>query len=167
MAGQLSYSYQTPRGIAGSLYDISPYAIDSRLNGEDAPGTMKYGMGAVRGASPGVDILVPDNAATPDQFEGIILTGFTNQMNMQGDVIIYPAATVGILRWGRAWVRVAPGETPEYGDDLYLIITGANSGMFSTIDTNMPVNGRFIGGLGTSNIAPVEIYNQRNDKEAE
>jgi len=165
MSGQLSYSYQTPRGIAGSLYDLAPYAINSRLNAEDTPGALKYGMGAIIGDTPGVSVLAPGAAATPEQFEGIVMTGFTNQMNMQGEVNIYPQQTVGVLRYGNAWVRVAPDEEPEYGDSLYLIITGANAGMFSTIDTNMPVMGRFIGGLGTGNIAPVELFNQKNVSE--
>ena len=32
MSGQLTYTYHTPKGVAGALVDISPYSIDSRTN---------------------------------------------------------------------------------------------------------------------------------------
>jgi len=163
MSGQLSYSYQTPKGVPGSLLDISPYSIDSRVNGETDPAKMKYGMGAVIGANPGTDILVPTATSVAENFEGVILTGFTNQMNMSGDVSIFPLQTVGILRWGRAWVRVASGVSPNYGDQLYLIITGTNTGMFTNnAGAGIEVPGTFIGGLGTGDIAPAVIYNQKS-----
>ena len=164
MAGQLSYSYQTPRGIAGSLYDISPYAIDSRMNAEEMPGVMKFGMGVVQGDTPGINVNVPTIDATPAEFEGIAMTGFTNQLNMQGELIVYPQATVGLLVWGRAWARVQEDLTIVYGDPLYLVTDGPDAGLFTNEETdNMAIKGRFIGGLGTGNIAPVEIYNQKSE----
>ncbi len=164
MSGQLSYTYQTPKGVAGALVDITAYSIDSRMNGEIKTDAMLFGMGAVAGNNPGKDVLVPTDAATADKFEGVIMTGYTQQMTMSGEVHCYPSQTVGVLRWGRAWARVADDITPEYGDALYLIKTGDDAGCFTnTTDetTNIAVNGRFIGGLGNGNIAPVEIYNQK------
>lgn len=163
MSGQLSYTYQTPKGVAGGLFDISPYAIDSRVNGEDDASTMMFGMGVVQGANPGSDVLVPTEDSEASQFEGLVLTGFTNQMNTAGEVKIFPLQTVGILRWGKAWARVADGVTPAYGEPLYIILEGDDRGKFTNEETdNLAVNGKFIGGLGTGDIAPVEIYNQKN-----
>lgn len=166
MAAQTSYSYQTPRGVAGGLYDISPYAIDSRTNGEIVPGALMFGMGAVQGDVPGVTVAIPTAGDTGDAFEGIVLTGFTNQQNMLGEIQIYPQQTVGILRWGRAWARIAEGVTPAYGESLFLIIDGDEAGLFTTspgiVDAeNLAINGRFIGGAGTGAVAPVELYNQK------
>ena len=163
MAAQTSYSYQTPRGVPGGLFDISPYAIDSRTNGEENIGVLLFGMGAMQGTHPGVDVLVPVAGDTEDTFEGIVLTGFTNQQTMQGEVILYPQQVVGILRWGRAWVRVAEGVTPAYGENLYLINSGPNAGLFTNVEGDgLAINGRFIGGLGTTSVAPVELYNQKS-----
>jgi len=165
MSGQLSYTYQTPKGVAGSLFDISPYSIDSRVNGEASDDAMKFGMGVVQGAAPGTDVKVPAAADTADKFEGVALTGFTQQMNTAGEVKIYNMQTVGILRWGRAWVRVAGSADPAYGDSLYLIKSGSERGMFtndSDSGANIAINGKFIGSPGTGGTAPAVIYNQKN-----
>ena len=57
MPGQLSYSYQTPQGVAGGLLDIAPYSIDSRLNGETDENSMMFGMAAVQGPNSGLDVV--------------------------------------------------------------------------------------------------------------
>ena len=164
---QLSYNYQPPIGIAGSLYDISSHAINSRSNGETTPGVMRFGMGVVLGDTPGVNITLPSAATTLPEFEGISMTGFTNQMNMAGEVYVMPQQSIGVLRWGRAWVRIEEGAAPAYGDSVYLIIDGDDAGMFTNDDgggDNLAINAMFIGGLGTSSIAPIELYNQKNEE---
>jgi len=163
MAGQMNYGFQTPRGIAGSLYDLAPYEIVSRLNGEVTPGVMLFGMGAVIGDVPGVNVMVPETDATAAEFEGVIMTGFTNQMNMAGDVNIYPQQTVGILRWGNAWVRIPDDVAPDYGEDVFLIITGSDAGKFTNDSAaGISINARFIDKPGTGSIAPIQIFNQKN-----
>ena len=161
MAGQLTYNFNTPRGIAGTLFDISPYAIDSRINAETSSDAMLFGMGVVQGDVPGTNINVPATTSTIAEFEGISMASLTTQQTIPGEVKVYPQTTVGVLRWGKAWARVAPGETPAYGDDLFLIISGPNAGMFSTDDTNLAINGKFEGPLGTGNVAPVVLFNQK------
>jgi hypothetical protein len=166
MAGQLSYSYQTPKGVAGSLLELSPYAVDSRLNGEVDETVMLFGMGAMRGDNPGVNVLVPEAGMTIDLFDGMILTGFTQQMDMAGRVRVFPNQTVGILKWGRGWARVEPDIDIEYGDALYLIIDGVNRGLFTNDDgggDNLAIKGQFVGTHGTGDIAPIELYNQKSE----
>lgn len=164
MSVQTSYNYSTPKGVAGSLFDLAPYSIDSRINGESAVGTLKFGMGAVRGATPGSDVKIPTSSATADVFEGVVLTGFNTQMNMDGVVEILPSQTVGILRYGKAWVRIKSGITVAYGDPLYLIISGDNAGLFTvasdSASTKIAIAGRYIGAKGTGDVAPIELYNQ-------
>ena len=167
---QLNYSYQPPIGVPGSLYDLSPYAINSRSNGETAPGALKYGMGVVLGDTPGKNVNLPTDASTLAEFEGVAMTGFTDQMDMAGEVIILPQRTVGVLRWGRAWVRIEEGVVDiAYGDPVYLVIDGADAGLFTNDDgggDNLAINAMFIGGLGTTSVAPVELYNQKNEAAA-
>jgi hypothetical protein len=158
---QLSYTYTTPKGVAGGLYDISPYAVDSRINGEATADTLKFGMGAVQGTTPGTDVKVPATADTADKFEGLVLTGFASEMDMSGTVKLFPKQTVGVLRYGKAWARIADGIVVAYGEPLYLIKTGDNAGLFTNVATsNMPVNGKFIGAADSNSIAPIELYNQ-------
>ena len=161
MSAQLSYSYQTPRGVPGGIMDISPYRIDSRANGETAPGILKFGMGAMQGDTPGVNVLRPLAGDTADAFEGIVMTGFTQQQTMLGELELMPQQVVGIMRWGTAWVRVASGAAPQYGDPLNLVISGPDAGKFTTSAAGtLAIKGRFIGGLGTGPVAPVELFNQ-------
>jgi len=164
MSGQLSYSYQTPKGIAGSLIDISPYAIDSRINAEVTTGVLKFGMGAMQGDIPGVNVLVPIDTMSIEQFEGVVMTGFTQMHDLEGNVAIPSLATVGVLQFGRAWVRIPDGVEPVYGESVYLIVDGDDAGLFSNDDdggANLAINGTFIGGPGTGSIAPAIIYNQK------
>lgn len=160
---QTNYSYQTPKGVAGGLYDISPYSVDSRINGETTADALKFGMGAVQGAAPGTDVKVPTDSDTADKFEGLVLTGFVQEMERDGDLKLQPKQTVGILRYGKAWARVVPGATVQYGDPLYLVNEGECAGLFTNDDDDgdtLAIKGRFIGPVDSSNIAPVEIYNQ-------
>jgi hypothetical protein len=161
---QTSYSYQAPAGVAGGLIDLRPYSIVSRMNGEDSVNAMRFGMGVMRGENPGSDILVPKASMAANQFEGISMNSFTQQMGLDGKVPVYPKQTVGLLRWGCAWARVKPGISPEYGDKCYLITSGADAGLFANEDpgagNGIAVNAMFIGSLGTGDIAPVELFNQ-------
>jgi len=164
MAAQLTYNYATPKGVAGGLFDIAPYRIDSRLNGETDDNKMMFGMGAVQGATPGTDVLVPTSASTIVTFEGLVVANLTNEMNMQGDVSVKTQGTLGVMRWGRGWARVVPGITPKYGDPLYLTITGTYAGFFTNVSGSgtIAVNGTFAGGLGSINVAPIRLNNQFN-----
>ena len=42
------YSQQTPKGAAGSLYDLTSHVVDSFMN-EENDGVMGYGVGVVVG----------------------------------------------------------------------------------------------------------------------
>lgn len=161
MSVQTSYTQATPKGAAGGLYDLSNRAINTRLNSESG-NALKFGMGVVQGATPGSDIKVPAAGATAAKFEGIVVNGYTNEMNREGAVSISPGASVGVLQYGKIWARLAPNDAPAYGDKLYLVISGDNAGLFTKTsgDNTVEVNGRFIGGKGTGDIAPVELYYQ-------
>ena len=156
------YSYQTRRGAAGTLYDISPYAIDSRLcDGPD--GAMKYGMGTVAGEHPGATVALPTEASGPADFAGIAMTGHATEMDMDGSVGIRSQQTVGALAWGRAWARTAPGTEPKYGEAARLITSGPDAGLFTNDERGIPVRARFIGEKGSGDVAPVELFNQRQE----
>lgn len=149
---QTSYSYGTPRGIAGGLVDLNDYTIDARCNEADN-GTLKFGMGVVTGTKAGANITVPTSAATAAQFEGVVTNKRTHEMAMDGSVSIAKNETLGILRRGRVYVRVKDGAAPEYGADLYLITGGANAGYFTTSDDDEETNKIKVGGYYQSEVA--------------
>lgn len=163
MSVQTSYGFATPKGVAGGLFDLSPYSMDSRLNGESGD-ALKYGMGAVIGTTAGVDVKVPINTDTVAEFDGVVMTGYNTEMDITRAITIMPKATVGILKTGKAWVRIDDKSAPAYGDQLYLIIAGDFAGCFTTAAavtsesyTAIKVNGHFIGSKGTGYIAPAFV----------
>jgi len=166
MSGQLSYNYQPPLGIAGTLTDINNRSIDSFLNGEANPYAMKYGMGVVQGNNPGKDVLIPTASSEAAIFEGIAMSNLTTQQTMDGKVLVRSGETIGVLRWGRAWARIVPGLTIDREDPVYLIITGLDAGYFTNVDGDadtISIKGTFTGKVGTGDIAEINLRNQMNE----
>ena len=161
MSAQTSYAQATPRGAAGGLFDLSGHAVNTRINGESGT-TLKFGMGVVQGSTPGSDIKIPATGATTAKFEGITVNGYTNEMNSEGNVFISHGASIGVLQYGKIWARIKAEDAPTYGDKAFLIITGANAGLFTKTagSDTIPVPGRFIGAKGTGDVAPIELFYQ-------
>lgn len=164
---QMNYNQATPNGVAGALVDLSAHVVDTRLN--ESGTALKFGMGVVHGTTPGSDIKIPVAGTTAAEFEGVVVHTYANEMDMSGAVAIQPFSALSVMRYGRIWVRLEADITPAYGDPLYLIIDGDDAGAFTnTADTptdgatakTVAVKGRFIGGKGTGDVAPVELYNQ-------
>jgi hypothetical protein len=173
MAAQLDYNVVTPKGLAGELYDLNHYAVNSRLNAENA-GVLKYGYGVVPGTTAG-SVKLPTTAFTNRlTFEGIVLNSFTNEQSMVGVVALPADICVGILEWGRAWGVIVPGKTYAKDEVVYLVLeanaeTGALPGMFSNTATeageyattnNLALDARFLA-PADNGIAPIEIFNMR------
>ena len=161
MSAQTRYGYATPIGAAGGIVDLAPYAVDTFLN-EEENGVMKFGMGVVQGSKPGVNIALPESGATADKFEGVTTNNRTTEYDMDGHLAVRKGVGIGVMRYGRIYVRVETGDEPAYGDPLYLIIDGDEAGCFTSTEddgTTMAVNGRFIGGIDNG-IAPVELMRQ-------
>ena len=85
---------------------------------------------------------------------------------MDGDLSIRKGASVGVMRYGRIYARVADGVTVKYGDALYLLTDGENAGMFTnaasaTTPKAVAVKGRFLGAADLSTkVAAVELFDQ-------
>ncbi|MCL1988124.1 MAG: hypothetical protein FWG64_09180 [Firmicutes bacterium] len=163
---QLNYSYQKQIGIAGGLYDVSPHSVNSRtfVPLDDSPVPLKFGMGVVVDSeSPGRKVTLPTENSTAADFEGLILTGHISEQNMQGEIAIKPSETVGVLRFGKAYARIEPNIEPKYGDKVYLITSGDFVGYFTNVAANaIPIKAQFLGN-SSSNIAPIEIFNQQQE----
>lgn len=159
---QLNYNFAPDLGIAGGLYDLTGYVCDSFCNAEK-DGVLKHGMGIVTGSAAGIAAL-PTKDSTISNFEGILVNGLTTEHSMDGSVVVKEGTTVGVLKQGRIWARVAADAVPANGKAVYFIIKGDNAGLFTTSDddTNasnaIAINAKFIGGKGSSDVAPVELY---------
>jgi hypothetical protein len=81
-------------------------------------------------------------------------------MDLRGHSALNRTFTLSVIKWGKVWVRLADGLTVNYGDQLYLVNTGNDAGLFANSGEGaIAVNGKFIGGVESGNIAPVELFN--------
>lgn len=161
MSAQTRYGYATPIGAPGGIVDLAPYAIDTFLNDEEN-GVLKFGMGVVQGSKPGVNVALPASGATSDKFEGVATNNRTTEYDMDGRIFVRKGVGVGVMRYGRIYVRVKTGDAPEYGDPLLLIINGDDAGCFTSTEDSgntIAVNGRFLGGVDNG-VAPVELMRE-------
>lgn len=163
MSVQTSYNFYTAHGVAGGLYDISPYTIDSR-NNEEANGKVKFGLGVVDGTAVGKQVKLPTSASKKENFDGVVVNSHAHEQDFYGAVTIRNGETVGVLKDGRIHVRIAPDSEPKYGDAVYLITDGDYAGYFTTETgiseasyTAVKLNGHFIGEKSTDAIAPAYI----------
>lgn len=83
MGVQKTYSYATGKGVAGGIYDMFHYPVDSRFN-EEATGKLHFGVGVVTGKVPGSSVALPTGASTADNFEGVVINGFDRQQDLEG-----------------------------------------------------------------------------------
>lgn len=163
MSAQTRYGFSTPIGAAGCIADLAPYAIDTFLN-EEATGVMKLGVGVVQGTIPGTNIKLPATGATSAKFEGVTVNGRTHEYDLEGKLSLREGASIGVMRYGRVYVRVTPEISPKYGDAVELTISGENVGTFTNAHsegTTIPIKARFLSGVDVgSNIAMIELFNQ-------
>lgn len=165
MSVQTRYEFSSPIGIAGGIADISPHAIESRVCAQPKDGAkMYFGMGVVKGEKGGTDVLIPSDTSTAAAFEGVAVNSFIQEYDLDGELYLQDGDTVGVMSWGKIWVRIPEGADPKYGDTAHLIKTGDNAGMFTNVAgaEAFAVRARFISEKGTGNIAMVELFNQKN-----
>jgi hypothetical protein len=155
MSVQTTYGYATGKGLAGGIYDMHHYPVDSRFN-EEENGKLRFGVGVVPGTIPGSNIKLPTAESTAAQFEGVIVNGFDRQQDLEGKLSILNNQNVGVMRRGRIWVRLAANATPSYGNALHMIVDGNEAGCFAT-EGGVTIPGRFIGSA-SNGVAPVELY---------
>lgn len=154
------YSQQTPKGTAGSLYDLTVHAVDSFRN-QEADGVLLPGVGVVHGTNPGVDISLPKASSTADKFVGVVMYGGSNELDMKNNLIIPNGYHVSVMRTGRVWVKMAADEEPSYGDPVFLVVTGDDVGCFraASDDDTIQINARIIE-VGSNGLAAIELFNQ-------
>lgn len=155
MSAQTVYGFATGKGIAGGIYDMYHYPVDSRIN-EEETGALHFGMGVVCGSLPGSNVALPTASSKAPDFEGVVVNGFTNQHDLEGVVSARNGQTVGVMRKGRIWAALAEDAEPKYGDAVHLIVDGDDAGRFDTAG-GVAIAGRFIGGP-SGGVAPIELY---------
>lgn len=170
---QTKYRFTPNTGIAGGLYDLTSYVNDS-YNNSEKDGVLKHGMGVVTGDEPKTAAL-PTEGKTLLDFEGIVVNGLVTEHGLDGVVSIKNGQTVGILKQGRIWARIAETAEPERNKPVYLIVKGEQAGLFTTSDDEeesanaIAINAKFLTEKGikystaeaenaTANIAAVELY---------
>ena len=156
---QLSYNYNTQLGAAGGIVDLAPHYIASFTN-EATTGAMHFGMGVVAGSAAGNGVAIPASDSTAADFEGIVTNRRTTELDLEGNLSLRNKCALGVMRYGVIYALLAEGATPEYGDALYMVKTGADAGKFTDSSTStVAIKGRFLGGADNG-IAIVELFNQ-------
>lgn len=156
---QMSYSQKMSYGVAGGLYDLSHHVVDSRTNEADDD-VLRFGFGVVEGSVTGVTVALPASDATKAKFEGVVVNSHAHEENYYGDVKIRNNETVGVMKDGRIFVRIAEDVEPKYGDAVYLITDGTYAGYFTNDNadvTAIKLKGYFLGEKANDDIAPVYI----------
>lgn len=163
MSAQTRYGFSTPGGVAGGIYDLAPIAVDTLLVGEET-GVMKFGVGVVQGDKPGTDAKLPaDGSDDSTKFEGVTVNGRTTELDLEGASHIRKGASIGIMRYGRAYCRVAEDAEPAYGKPAYVVYSsekGENGYMTDKAEGGFAIPARFLGGKDeASGLAVVELFN--------
>ena len=154
MSAQTAYKYSTPMGVAGGIVDLAPYAIDTFIN-EEATGVMKFGLGVVDGTTVGTTVKLP--TATNQNFEGVTVNNLTTELDMAGNLYVHNKAAIGVMRYGKIYVKLATGVSPTYGAPVYLVCAGDDKGCFTTSSSStMAINARFVSGA-SNGIAAIEL----------
>jgi len=122
---QTSYSQYMDEAIVGTLYDISPRTIDSKV----AETAIGLGFGLIAGTDPEIQAKVP-SATFSTGFLGVALLQAKEQ-DSDGKVIYAAENTVPVLRKGRAWVPFISGYAITAETAAYLICTGDNAGQWT------------------------------------
>lgn len=164
MSAQTRYGFSTPKGHAGGIVDLAPYAVDTFIN-EAETGAMKFGMGVVQGSNPGHSIVVPEAGATADKFEGITTNNRSTEYDLEGKLAVRKGVAVGVMRYGRIYGRVAADVEPAYGEPVYLIVGGEEAGCFTNAEgETIAIKARFLGGVDSYNqVAAIELFNQAQE----
>jgi len=156
---QLNYNYNTPIGAAGGIVDLAPHYIRSFIN-EAATGAVLFGMGVTTGTLAGKGVKVPATGDTAVKFEGIVTNRRTTELNLEGGLTLRNKCTLGVMQYGVIYGLVAEDADVDYGDAVYLIITGDEAGRFTNDSTGgIAVKGRFVSEV-SDGIAAIELYNQ-------
>lgn len=167
MGAQTTYKFFPSKGVAGGIVNLQPYAIDSYVN-EEPYGVMEYGVGVVAGTTD-KQIKMPTSASAATDFLGVTVNNRTTEYNIMGELDIWNKYAVGVMRYGRIYVKVkstAPGVFTDVaaGDPAYLVInTSGEIGKFTNAagkDTDdVAINARFASAQDENGIAQLDILN--------
>jgi len=157
MSAQTSYGYFTVKGAPGGIYDLAPYAIDTFLN-EENNGVMSFGIGVVQGTNVGKGIAIPDSNSTAAKFEGVTTNNRTTERDLDGNLRVLKGAPVGVMRYGRIYVKCDSNAAAAYGKALYMV---KDTGEFTdSSSSTIALKGRFLSEADSDNVALVELFNE-------
>ncbi len=154
MAAQTNYKYSTPKGIPGGKVDLSFDEVVTRTN-EAEDGILKFGMAVAFGTTPGVNVTIPSTNTTAEKIEGVVLSHPNIEQDGNGKVIIRKNMSVGILRKGHIWGRIASGITPSYGERAYVCVSEKDAGTFTNVADNAVDIGAIFGTSVDNGIAVI------------
>lgn len=160
MGVQTFYGFNTPKGVAGGLYDLSAHEVVTR----QAEEATTFGVGVVIGTTKGIDVKAPTAESESGDFEGVVVhNSVMAELDMNNRLEVAAGRTVGCLHYGRIWVKTGKKAKPAYKAKVFMITDGEEAGLFTTTDdteaTNkVELNGIFLG-AADDGIANAEFFN--------
>lgn len=157
MAAQMNYGYSTPKGFAGSKFDLTPIDEVVTRQNEEKDGVLGFGVAVVQGTSAGASVKLPTSDSTADKFEGIVLHQANTEQDRDGKVIVKNGVSLGIVRHGHVWGKTASDAVPAYGAKAYVVISGEDAGKFTEkSDGTVDIGAKF-GRYTDDGIAVIEL----------
>lgn len=130
MAAQLTYGYSTAKAVPGGKVDLADDVVAARRN-EENDGVIKYGTAVACGSSVGHSVKKVVAGTTAAQIDGVVLCHPNTEQDMEGNVVVKKHATLGIMKKGHIWGRLATNVTPVYGTTAYVVVDGDDAGCFT------------------------------------
>ena len=81
----------------------------------------------------------------------------TTELGLDGKSMVRSGVSVGVMRYGRIYARLAKEAKPNYGDPVHMIVEGEDAGCFNT-SGGEAINARFLSGADNG-VAVVELFN--------
>lgn len=144
------YSYGTPIGNAGGIYDLSPRTVVSRL----LEGTgVHFGCAVEVGTDAGVEVKAVSSSTAA--IEGVVVYEAGHEMDKNGKVEFTDGQALSVMTRGKIIVPLSDSATEglAYGQDVYLVTQydakPENVGCFTdnvdtTADKKIQINAKFI-----------------------
>lgn len=140
MAAQTTYTYDTPKAIAGQIADIAFGKVVKSRTVESNDGVVRFGTAVVAGTNAGAQVKVPAAGATA--IEGVVLHTHNVEENADGVAIIKKGTVVNVMSKGHVWARLASTDktAPTAGAKAYVVIASDVAGDIGTFTATEVAN---------------------------
>lgn len=130
MSAQLDYGYSTAKAVPGAKVDLVDDVVETRRNDEN-DGVIKFGTAVAVGSKAGHSVKKPTGTTTAADIDGVVLCHPNTEQDMAGNVVVKKNSSLGVMKHGKIWGRLANNANAVYGAKAYVVIEGDDAGCFT------------------------------------